>query len=91
MLTINATDARELQKAGIPAEEYLRAAMDRIQLAIIDTARKGKSGVDVIVYNIAQDQAFDITRCLVGQEFKVTSDPAYNDKPNKVFKISWGG
>ncbi len=88
MLTISATDARQLQKAGIPPEEYLAVACDRIQSAIIDT-RKGKSGVDVIVYNITKDQVHDIMKCLKEQDFKAKSDDSYNDKPNKVFKVSW--
>lgn len=89
MLTINATDARELQKAGIPPEEYLVAALDRIQMAIIDSARKGLSEVNVIVYRITQEQVAEIMNHLVEQYFKVTWDPDYADKPNKVFKISW--
>lgn len=84
---IDAKDARQLQKKGVPQEEHLGNARIRAEAAIKDMARRGYDSVNLAVSYLNQASFDELVKDLCAAGF--TCDRClWGEKQSSVI-ISW--
>lgn len=86
---INAIDARNLQKSGVPQSEYYANALNRCEGAIVDQARKGKSNVTVALAGLTKESFDGIVEDLTKRGFTCSKEN-WNANTSSV-DIAWNG
>ncbi len=88
MFTINAVDARRLQKEGISPLEHMENAIRRCQDAVIDVSRRGASSIEVAVFQLLDDQ-FEYLQNVIKEAGFAVMDPHRVNSTSCVLVISW--
>lgn len=89
MFSVTAKEARELKRKGLDQDEMLDQAASRCQLAVVDQSKKGKSSVEVAVFDLT-DKSFErLQNYIQKHEFKVSSAYRHNDRTHSI-TIDWG-
>lgn len=88
MFNITANEARAFQKAGISQEEALSEALFRCHKAVIEQSKRGKSSVEVAVFDL-DDKSFDTLQTyILKHSFKLWNVGRHNDRTHTL-TIVW--